>query len=131
VMSQENVEIVRRVLAAWTAGDMNAVREVHDPDVIVRPLEGVPEPGPFVGREAVLGWFEQLREVWDTDVMEPISFIDKDDRVVVRLLWRAAGRGPETNMEFTGVYSLRKGRIFYQEFFWDHAKALEAVGLRE
>jgi ketosteroid isomerase-like protein len=91
----------------------------------------VPEPGPFVGRVAVLGWFEQLREVWDSDVMEPISFIDKDDRVVVRLLWRPAGRGPETNMEFTGVYSLRKGRIFYQEFYWNHAEALKAVGLEE
>ena len=44
--------------------------------------------------------------------MEPISFIDKDDRVVVRLLWRVAGRGLETNMEFTGVYSLREGRFF-------------------
>jgi len=130
-MSQENVESVRRALAAWTAGDMDAVREAHDPDVIARPLEGVPEPGPFVGREAVMGWFEQLREVWDTDVMEPIRFIDKDDRVVVRLLWRVAGRGLETNMEFTGVFSLRKGRICGVEYFWDHADALKAVGLEE
>jgi hypothetical protein len=26
---------------------------------------------------------------------------------------------------------MRKGRIFYLEFFWDHAEALEAVGLSE
>jgi ketosteroid isomerase-like protein len=26
---------------------------------------------------------------------------------------------------------VRKGRIFYTEFFWDHAEALEAVGLSE
>jgi hypothetical protein len=26
---------------------------------------------------------------------------------------------------------VRKGRIVYQEFFWDHAEALEAVGLSE
>jgi len=130
-MSQENVETVRRGLAAWTAGDMDTVRQLHDPDVIARSLEGWPEPGPFVGREAVLGWFEQLREVWDTDAMEPISFIDRDDRVVVRLLWRGAGRGPESNMKFTGVYSLRNGRIFYQELFWNHEDALKAVGLAD
>jgi ketosteroid isomerase-like protein len=41
-MSQENVEVVRRALSAWTAGDMDAVGEVHDPDVTARPLEGVP-----------------------------------------------------------------------------------------
>ena len=32
-------------------------------------------------------------------------------------------------MEGTIVFTMRKGRIFYQEFFWDHAEALEAVGL--
>jgi hypothetical protein len=37
--------------------------------------------------------FEQLRETWDLDVVEPISdFIDVTDRVVVRvdLAWRRA-----------------------------------------
>jgi ketosteroid isomerase-like protein len=80
-MSQENVEIVRRAFAAWNAGDVDAIRELHDPDVIVRPIEGWPGPRPFVGRGAVLRWFEQLREAWDTDAMEPISFIDMGDRV--------------------------------------------------
>ncbi len=26
---------------------------------------------------------------------------------------------------------VRKGRIFYNELFWDHAEALEALGLSE
>jgi ketosteroid isomerase-like protein len=130
-MSQENVEIVRRGVAAWNAGDMDALRGLYDPSVIVRPIEGWPEPGPFVGREAVMSWFEQLREAWDTDAMEPISFTDAADRVVVRLLWRGAVRGPESNMEFTGVFALRKGRVFGLELFWNHAEALEAVGLSE
>ena len=34
-------------------------------------------------------------------------------------------------MELTLVFTMRKGRIVYQEFFWDHAEALEAAGLRE
>ena len=35
-------------------------------------------------------------------------------------------------MEFTGVFTVRKGRIdVLVEFFWDHAEALEAAGLRE
>ena len=36
-MSQENVEIVRAAFEAWNAGDMDAFRELYDPDVIVRP----------------------------------------------------------------------------------------------
>ena len=58
--------------------------------------------------------FEQLRETWDADALEPISdFIDAADRVVVRVIWRGAGHGPEANMEMTDVFTVRKGRIFY------------------
>ena len=129
-MSQENVEVVRAGFEAWNAPDMEALRELYDPDVLWRPPEGWPEPGPYVGREAVMRQLEQLRETWDTDTFELISdFIDAGDRVVVRFIWRGAGRGPELNMEMTGVYSVREGKITVFEFFWDHSKALQAVGL--
>ena len=81
-MSRENMEIVRAGFEAWNAGDIDAVREVYDPDLIVRPAEGWPEPGPHVGREAVMGWYEQLRETWDAEAVEPISLTDAVDRVV-------------------------------------------------
>ena len=50
-------------------------------------------------------------------------------RVAVRFIWRGAGRGPEADLELTGVASVRKGRIFGWEFLWDHAEALETLGL--
>src|SRR2546429_3899225 len=129
-MSQENVEVVRAGFEAWNVGDMKAIRELHDPDVILRMPEGWPEPGPYVGREAVMRQFEQMRETWDADALEPISdFIAAADRVVLRFIWRGAGYGPEANLELTAVLTVRKGRIVYQEFFWDHAEALKAVGL--
>ena len=53
-MSQENVEIVRAFFETWNAGDMDAFRELYDPDVIVRTVKDWPEPGPFVGREALM-----------------------------------------------------------------------------
>ena len=66
-MSQENVKVVRAHFEAWNAGDMDAHRELYDPDVIARMPAGWPEPGPFVGREAVMRQAEQLRETWDAD----------------------------------------------------------------
>ena len=110
---------------------MDAFRELQDPDVIARAPEGWPEPGPFVGRESLMRQFKQMRETWDADAFEVISLIDVADRVVARFIWRGVGHGPESNMEFTSVSTVRKGRIVYQEFFWDHAEALEAVGLSE
>jgi ketosteroid isomerase-like protein len=131
-MSQENVEVVRAGVEAWNAGDMDAVREMHDPDVIVRTVEDWPEPGPSVGREAVMRSFEQLRDTWNANTMEATSdFIDAADRVAVRFIWRGAGQGPQLNLEMTDVITVRRGRIRGHEYFWDHAEALEAVGLSE
>jgi hypothetical protein len=131
-MSQENVEIIKRAFEAWNAGDMDAFRDLFDPDVIWRQLEGWPEPGPEVGREAVMHQLGQQRETWDADALELTSdFIDAADRIVVRFIWRGAGHGPEANLAATGVFTVRKGRVFYVEFFWDHAEALETLGLSE
>jgi len=111
---------------------MDAYRGLLDPDVVWRPLEGWPEPGPYIGREPVMRQLEQLRQTWDGDVLEPISdFIEAGDRVVVRVVWRGAGHGPEMNMELTGVYTVRDARIFGIEFFREPAEALEAAGLSE
>ena len=131
-MSQQNVETMRLAFKAWNSGDLDTLRELADPDAFLRMPEGWPEPGPFVGREAVMGQWEQLREAWDADVLEPVGdFIDADDRVVVSFIWRGTGHGPDANMNVTGVYTVRDGRISGWELFWDRAEALEAVGLRE
>jgi ketosteroid isomerase-like protein len=43
----------------------------------------------------------------------------------------AQGSGPEAKLELTTIYTVRKGKIREQEFFWDHEEALEALGLSE
>jgi len=41
-MSQENVELTQAWNEAWNAGEMDAVRELYDPDVVVRPMKDWP-----------------------------------------------------------------------------------------
>jgi len=131
-MSQQNVEVVKAAFDAWNAGDMDRLRDMYNPDIVLHMVPDWPEPGPYAGREAVMRQFAQLRETWDADVAEPISsFVDVGDRVVVRQMWRGFGRGPEANIEMTIIFTLRQGRVTCQEYFWDHAAALKAVGLEE
>ena len=131
-MSQENVEIVRSAIAAWNAGEMEALGALLDPNMVSRPPQGWPEPGPYVGVEAVMRQWEQLREVWKADAVEQLGeFIQVADHVLVRVRWRTVGSGPEANIEMTIVYTLRGGRILLNEYFWDHTEALKAVGLEE
>jgi ketosteroid isomerase-like protein len=68
-MSRENVEIVRALFEVWNAADMDAFRELYDPDVIVRTVGDWPEPGPYVGREAAMRFHEQLRDTWDVNTL--------------------------------------------------------------
>ena len=131
-MSQENIEIVKAFFEVWNAGDMDALRELYDPDVIVRTVEDWPEPGPYVGREATMRWFEQAREAWDTDTLEPTSdFIDAGDRVVVpaRLVARGRDTGIEAVQQLAFVWTLRDGKGLRLETYATKAEALEAAGL--
>jgi ketosteroid isomerase-like protein len=129
-MSQENVEVVKAAFSAWNTGDMDAHNALYHPDAVVWQPKGWPE-GPFFGKEAVLRQFKQMRETWDTDMLEIKEFIDVGNRVAVRLVWHGAGRGPEADLAMTGIYTVRDGRVLAVEFIWDHAEALEAVGLSE
>jgi ketosteroid isomerase-like protein len=72
-MSQENVEIVRDYFRAWNAGDMEAVRELHDPDAVMDGPPDWPEPGPFVGRDAVMQHLSQARAAFEDDSVELLS----------------------------------------------------------
>jgi len=126
------VEVVQAAFDAWNAGDMDRLRDMYDPNVVMQTVPDWPEPGPYVGRDAVMRQWGQMRATWDADAIELISdFIDSGDRVAVRLIWRGVGHGPESNIELTNLFTVRKGRIFYFEFFWDHAEALEALGLED
>ena len=132
-MSRENVEIVRRVFVALNAGDMDAVREYYDPDAgFGRELEGWPETGPVVGRDAVMRQWERVREPFgDAATLELVSIIDAGDRVVSRQIMHGVVRGPAVHAEFTTVSTFRNGRAIFIDYFWDYAEALKALGLEE
>ena len=90
-MSQENVELVRR-LYSLTPDAAGIVRGDYDdvffdyfhPDVeVVPPLTAIPIPSPRIGaEEGVRRWFRQIDEIWDDWRFEAERFIDAGSRVV-------------------------------------------------
>ena len=76
--------------------------------------------------------WQQVRATLDADTLELVSdFVDVGDRVVVRGIWRGGGHGPDPSVEITYVFTVRNGKVLAIEEFWNHAEALEAVGLSE
>ena len=127
-MSEQNVEVVRSYVEAWNAGDMDGVRELYDPDVVMVVAPDWPEPGPFVGRDAVMQQLSQARGAFESDSIEFVTDpVAVGDRVVVRVGWHGVGRGPQSDMEWTNIFTIHDGRILSAEYLWDHAEALEAA----
>src|SRR6188472_2791203 len=131
-MSQENVEVVRNLVKLWNVGDMEGVRELYDAGAIMEVTPDWPEPGPFVGRDAVMEQLSKARGAFDGDWLELLSTPRTvEDRVIVRTGWHGVGRGPASDMEWSNVFTIRDCRVVKVRYVWDHAEALEAAGLSE
>ena len=133
-MSEENVEVARQAIDAWNSRDMDRLRDLYDPYavMILDPAGNWPEPGPFLGREAIMRQFYWLRDTFDSDVLDLVDDPRAvGDRVVVHAAWRGAGSGPHLDMESTWIYTVHGGLIVRIQFFIDYGAALEAAGLSE
>ena len=133
-MSQENLEILRRWHDAWNRGDLDTVADLFHPDAEVIPDPSWMEPGPFKGRAVIRRWFEGLAESWDgRDQAVLRELFEASGQVVARWDWEVRGRasGIDTRLDLTAVNLVEAGRIVRQQYYFDHAAALKAVGLEE
>jgi ketosteroid isomerase-like protein len=132
-MSQENVEVVRSMLAAYGAGDIEAVVSVADAEIELRPaVVGGPEGTVYRGPEGVRAFFADIAAAWERFAIEAEDFRDVGDTVLV--LGRSslvARDGMALDAKAGWVFGVRNGRITRFDSFLSRDEALEAVGLRE
>jgi ketosteroid isomerase-like protein len=130
-MSEENVEILRRLYEALARGDFDAAIEIAHPEVeFIRP--GV--EAPVRGAAALRAWLEPdalVDQRW-----EPKEFRVNGDKVLVRQDTRARGAesGIELDIETWALWTLDEDGIVTRiEGFLIHeeSEALEAAGLEE
>jgi uncharacterized protein len=133
-MSQENVEVVQRVLAAWRRYEERSVFGLFDPDVVLDATRREMNPKTYVGMDGLRHMLADRDEIWDDFRTEPDEFVDGGDRVVVTGRWIGRGRGSgiEVEQPTVHVFTLRDGRVVRWELgHTSRREALEAVGLRE
>jgi hypothetical protein len=133
-MSQEDLDVMRRWAETWNRTELDAFAATFDDDAVLITDPSWMEAGPFRGRAAIRAWFEGLKESWDErDDIELTELFKAGEQVVARVDWQVRGRssGIDTSLDATSVNTIQRGRIFRQQWFFDHDKALEAVGLSE
>ena len=78
-MSQENVEIVRRLFDAFNEGALNpeGLLEYFTDDIDYRPVEGAPDDhGPIRGKEALRAYAQDWLDTFDDFRHEPVELTD-------------------------------------------------------
>jgi ketosteroid isomerase-like protein len=133
-MSQENVEIVRRIYDEGLIDqDPDWLIELATPDIeYVNPPYAV-EPGVRRGPAEVVRAMRAFGEVWERSRHELHELFDCGDIVVAAVSWHIRSRGSESELvnEEAHSWSLRKGRIARFEWGQDLGTALEAAGPRD
>jgi ketosteroid isomerase-like protein len=134
-MSQENVEIVRRLLKAFADGGLDAMAEFWDPNINWRAAEGaIDDVGEMHGSAAVRRYVQDWIDMFEDFAVVPEELrAVGDDRVVAaqHLTGRAKISGADTELRYAVVYTVRDGKIVRGREYMNRQEALEAVGLRE
>ena len=132
-MSQENVEIVRRVYDALNHSDWDAAFEAAEPDVELVPPDRSPASAPVRGVEEVRAWaVDQQETVGDLSIeVEELIEADAFILALIQLRIRPHGADADFKLRIAHLWTLRDGKLVRCEVFPEREKALEAAGLSE
>ena len=123
-MSHGNVEVVRRLFAAFEGEDWQAALDLFDPTVEWSPTEGT-----YHGPEGVVSSLVEWFGPWEEHHVQVEEVTVAGDQVlaVVHLTGRGARSGVEIDQRFFQVYAVRSGKIIRMAEFVTRDEALEAA----
>jgi ketosteroid isomerase-like protein len=133
-MSEENVEIVRRIYSSWGKGEMTAGIEFFDPEISFRSF--MPDSNETFlanGPQEIEAFMREFLAQWRDYRIIGDEFRSTGDKVMVASRQAARGRhsGVEVEQPIFSVWTLRGGKVIALHFTPFRDVALEAAGLAE
>jgi len=125
-MSETNVDLARRGYESIMRGDLDAIRDLLDPNV--RWHAGDPD-GDFAckNRDQALQWMRRARARRGSAPAELIEIVDAGDSVVV--IMKPTPEGDELATTVANVTTFRGGKVVEMVHYDDPADARAAVGV--
>jgi ketosteroid isomerase-like protein len=137
-MSEENVEIVRRIYEKWqdlvlADPDDKSFGDFFDPAIEVDNSNAVFDGVVCRGRDGLREYLALLRGAWSSLRLEPEEFIGvgEDQVVVAQRIFPRARAGVEVVARSATTYTFHEGKVIRIKTFQSKAAALEAAGLSE
>lgn len=133
-MSQENVEIFKRALAAFQRGDIDGMLEAVDPEIEHHAAFGVMLGGEAAvvrGHEGVRRWAREVSETLaELPTLDLTDVRGRGDMVVAtgRIRTRGKASGAETESPVGYVAEFRNGKVTALRSYLDPREALAVAG---
>ena len=122
--------LCRTIYGRWNSEEYEEFFALMSPDI--EWVEGYnPEVGVYHGREGGRRWFATTSGAFAEPRFEPLRFIDRDDAVVIEVLFHGRGMssGVATTARLAHAVRIRDGMVAYLGAFPHVEQALKAVGL--
>jgi len=133
-MSQENVEIVRRMFDAYNRGDLEGTLNCVAPEYEFHP-SGLFMDAQHVyrGRDGWVDFWHTFGAAWEsiTISIERIEDLGEEVLVLGTFHGKGCGSGVETTREAAWLNSVQEGLLMRTRTFPNWGAALEAAGLSE
>jgi ketosteroid isomerase-like protein len=128
-MSEENVEIVRRAIAAYSREGLDGVLRYYDPEIEWTSTGDYIERATYCGHDGLRRYFGTMEDEFEDLRIEPVELIDAGEQVLssVRLTGRGKASGAAVEMMLISVGALRAGLIYRVRNYPDMAEAFEAA----
>jgi len=135
-MSQENVEIVQRLVAGFNRrdDDWQAVLAELDPDVQIVDLDISLDTEHFLGHDGTRKWLGIWGDAWGDWRIEDLKVRPVgEDRALGLFVMHVTGKGSgiELSRHDAAVFTLRAGKVTQLTYYNDQDQAREAAGLSE
>ena len=134
-MSQENVDLVRSIYAAWERGDFSSAEWAH-PEIEFVVADG-PTPGSWTGLAGMAEGWREFLSAWEEFRVEADEYRELDgERVLVLHHW--SGRGKTSGLELgqmrtkaASLFHVRGGKVTGSSLLGPRACARRARLLRD
>ena len=129
VLTQGNAAIVRRAYEAVDARDIDELKAMTTPDLILRAspaIDGKVHHGP----EGIGEIFQAIHDRWREFHFEPLEFYEAGNRVLVLGTMLTKGKEEDGFASTAGqVWTLEDGKVVSVEAYLDTESAIRAAGL--
>ena len=133
-MSQQNVELHRRLIEAYNRRDTDTFMALCDPQIEVHSVFAAPGGADYHGHDGVRKWLQDLEETWGDEFrVQPEAFFDLGENTLMFSVLHGRGHktGVDVPMANAQVARLRDGLIVYVKVYIHREDALRDLDASE